>query len=117
MYITKHSNLTDRTVLDSFWPLYEVSCRPIAASDHQASEALFHLERQGLAQEHDERARVYVPESNQADERGGAAESIMRPTRLCGPVHLESFGVTRDHAPDFAPETVLAATVGGRVSR
>jgi hypothetical protein len=122
MYITKHSNITDRTVVDSFWQLYEVSYPPIAASDHQASELLSHLARAGLAQEHEEGALVVsdVPESNQADERGGAAESIMRLARLCGPGNLESFGVTRYDALDFAPvatEAVSAAADGGRVSR
>jgi hypothetical protein len=198
MYITKHSNVTDRTVLDSFWHLYEVSYLPIAASDpsrellfrsefdsvladptnritvlrdenrpiamsvaatdigatrylsrafferaypermaaglvhyvmwivvhpdHQASEALFHLARAGLAQEQEEGALVVfdVPESNQADERGGAAELIMRLARLCGPVNLESFGVTRYYALDFASvgsKAVPASVDGGRVAR
>ena len=122
MYITKHSSITGRTVLDSFGQLYEVSGRTIAASDQQMSDVLFHLERQGLAQEHEKGALgvVDVPESNQADEREGAAESMMSLGRLCGPVHLESFGVTRDHAPGsarVATEAVLAAADAGRVSR
>lgn len=43
MYITKHSNVTDRTVLDSFWELYEVSYLPLAASD-PSRELLFRSE-------------------------------------------------------------------------
>jgi hypothetical protein len=122
MYITKHSSITDRTVLDSFWQLYEVSGRTIAASDQQTSDALFHLERQGLAQAHEKGALVVfdVPESNQADERGGAAESMMSLGRLCRPVNFESFGVTRDHAPGsarVATEAVSAVVDGGSVSR
>jgi hypothetical protein len=90
--------------------------------DHQGSEALFHLARAGLAQEQKEGALVVfdVPESNQATQRGGAAELIMRLARLCGPVNLESFGVTRYYALDFAPpgnKAVPAAVDGGRVAR
>jgi len=198
MYITKHSNVTDRTVLDSFWQLYEVSYLPLAASDpsrellfrsefdaaladptnritvlrdenrpiamsvaatdigatrylsraffermypermaaglvhyvmwivvhpdHQASEAWFHLARAGLAQEQEEGALVVfdLPESNQANEQGGAAELLTRLARLVGPVSLESFGMTRYYALDFAPvetDAALAPVEGERVAR
>ncbi|WP_395154476.1 hypothetical protein [Ilumatobacter sp.] len=190
--------MTDRTVLDSFWQLYEVSYLPLAASDpsrellfrsefdaaladptnritvlrdenrpiamsvaatdigatrylsraffermypermaaglvhyvmwivvhpdHQASEALFHLARAGLAQEQEEGALVVfdLPESNQANEQGGAAELLTRLARLVGPVSLESFGMTRYYALDFAPvetDAALAPVEGERVAR
>jgi EAL domain-containing protein (putative c-di-GMP-specific phosphodiesterase class I) len=193
MYITKHSNVTDRTVLDAFWKLYEVSYLPLAEADpsrellfrsefdavladptnritvlrdenhpiamsvaatdisstrylsraffertypermaaglvhyvmwivvhpdNQASKALFHLARAGLAQEQEEGALVVfdLPESNQPDEQGGAAELLRRLASLVGPVSLESFGATRYYALDFAPVATKAApaAVGG----
>jgi hypothetical protein len=197
MYITKHSNVTDRAVLDSFWQLYEVSYLPLASSDpsrellfrsefdavladptnritvlrdenrpiamsvaatdigatrylsrpffermypermaaglvhyvmwivihpdYQASNATFQLARAGLAQEQEEGALVVfdVPESNQPGERGGAAELIARLAGMLGPVSLESFGVTRYFALDFAPvatEAVPAPAEGERVT-
>ena len=189
MYITKHSNVTDRAILESFWQLYEVSYFPLAASDpsrellfrsefdavladptnritvlrdenrpiamsvaatdigstrylsrpffermypermaaglvhyvmwivihpdYQGSNATFQLARAGLAQEQEEGALVVfdVPESNQPGDRGGAAELIARLAGMLGPVSLESFGVTRYFALDFAPVATEVAPV------
>ncbi len=53
---------------------------------------------------------------NPPDGRGGAAELIARLAGMLGPVTLESFGMTRYYALDFAPVETEAAspTVEGK---
>ena len=43
MYITKHTNVTDKTVLDSLWDLYNTAYEPQAAAD-PTRETLFRSE-------------------------------------------------------------------------
>lgn len=43
MYLTRHSNVTDRAVVESLWELYEVAYQPLAASE-PTREMLFRTE-------------------------------------------------------------------------
>ena len=189
MYITKHTNITDRVVLEQLWRLYtaayakiatqditrEVLFRtefdavmadptyrttivrtdddePVAMSviatdigatrylsrpyferryptrfsegrvhyvmwavvdpDHQGSRTVFDLIRAGLQAEAEEGTLLVfdLPESNQPNETGGGAELIYRAARSFAEVELESFGMSRYYALDFAPNETDVVT-------
>lgn len=191
MYVTRHSNITDRSVTDALWDLYqrgyesiaEVDItremlfrhefdevladptyattvvrvddgRPVAlatlASDisvtrylsvpyfrrthperlaqgrihyvmwvvvdpeYRAGRAAWHLARAGLAPEVEQGTLLVfdLPESNQPEERGGGAEFLYRVARSIADVQLESFGVSRYYALDFAPHEDAASPPG-----
>lgn len=73
--------------------------------DHQNTRATFELARAGLAPEAEDGTLLVfdLPESNQPNERGGGAELFRRVARTIAEVRLESFGVSRYYALDFAP--------------
>lgn len=187
MYITKHTNVTDRRTLDRLWGLYDLAYdkiaeldvtreklfrsefdevmadptyritvvrdddnAPIAMAvvatdigvtrylsvpyfkrryperfaegrihyimwvvvhpDHQAGRASWELARAGFAPEVAEGALLVfdLPESNQASDEGGIVELFRRVANSIADVELESFGVSRYYALDFAPERAPA---------
>ena len=76
--------------------------------DHQNTRATYELARAGLAPEVEDGTLLVfdLPESNQPNERGGGAEFFHRVAKTLAEVQLESFGVSRYYALDFAaPET------------
>ena len=183
MYVTRHTNVTDTSVIDQLWHLYELSYERIAAvditretlfrhefnevmadstyrttvvrdddgtpiamaviatdiavtrylsvpyfrrrypdrlasgrihyimwiivhPDHQNTRATFELARAGLAPEAEDGTLLVfdLPESNQPNEQGGGAELFRRVAKTIAEVQLESFGVSRYYALDFAPQ-------------
>lgn len=72
--------------------------------EHQASRAVFDLIRSGLEPEAEEGTLLVfdLPESNQPNEKGGGAELIYRAAKSFAEVELESFGMSRYYALDFA---------------
>ncbi|MEL6890597.1 MAG: hypothetical protein AAFP84_03305 [Actinomycetota bacterium] len=74
--------------------------------DHQTGRAVAELCKAGLIPEADaETLLVFdLPESNQPDERGRGAELLHRMSKIVagGDTKLESFGVSRYYAIDFA---------------
>ena len=78
----------------------------IVHPDHQNTRATFELARAGLASEAEEGTLLVfdLPESNQPREDGGGAELFRRVARTIAEVQLESFGVSRYYALDFAPD-------------
>jgi hypothetical protein len=182
MYVTQHSTITDRTVTDALWDLYNVAYERIAAADitretlyrhefdevmadstyrttvvrndagvpiamvviatdisvtrylsvpyfqrtypdrlaagkihyimwvvvhpdHQATRTIFEMARRSLESEAaDGTLLVFdLPESNQPAEVGRGAEFFFRIAKTIAPAELESFGVSRYYAIDFAP--------------
>lgn len=83
--------------------------------DHQNTKATFELARAGLAPEVENGTLLVfdLPESNQPNERGGGAELFRRVASTLSEVQLESFGMQRYYALDFAP----AASRDGVVER
>lgn len=188
MYITRHSTVTDRRVVDELWALYELAYLKIAEldvtreilyrtefddvmsdstyrttvvrddggaavamsviatdigvtrylsrpyfqrlypdrlaegrvhyvmwavvhPDHQASRAVFDLIRAGLQPEAESGTLLVfdLPESNQPNESGGGAELLYRAAKSFAEVELESFGMSRYYALDFAPQAETVA--------
>lgn len=74
--------------------------------DHQATRVRFELGRAGMAQAAEDGVLLVfdLPESNQPEEGGGGAEGLRRLARTMAEVQLESFGVSRYYALDFAPQ-------------
>lgn len=72
--------------------------------DHQATRATYELARNGLAPEVEDGTLLVfdLPESNQPNEQGGGAEFFHRVAKTIAEVQLESFGVSRYYALDFA---------------
>jgi len=183
MYVTRHTNVQNKTLIDSLWQLYELAYEQLAAvditretlfkhefeevladptyrttvvrdddgvpiamavfatdisvtrylsvpyfrrryperleagrihyvmwilvhPDHQGMRATWELARAALAAEVEEGALLVfdLPESNQPNEGGGGAEFFRRVAKSIADVQLESFGVSRYYALDFAPQ-------------
>lgn len=81
--------------------------------DHQNTRATFELARAGLAPEVEDGTLLVfdLPESNQPNEGGGGAELFRRVAKTLAEVQLESFGVSRYYALDFAPQDRPVAEV------
>ncbi|MEM1333630.1 MAG: hypothetical protein AAGG08_09250 [Actinomycetota bacterium] len=73
--------------------------------DHQNTRATYELARAGLAPEVEDGTLLVfdLPESNQPNEAGGGAEFFRRVAKTLAEVQLESFGMSRYYALDFAP--------------
>lgn len=88
--------------------------------DHQGSRAVFDLIRAGLQPEAEEGTLLVfdLPESNQPNEEGGGAELIYRAARSFADVELESFGMSRYYALDFAqPAASVSAETAAEAER
>lgn len=83
--------------------------------EHQGSRAVFDLIRAGLQPEASDGTLLVfdLPESNQPNESGGGAELIYRAARSFAEVELESFGMSRYYALDFAPSEAQVAERDG----
>ncbi len=91
----------------------------IVHPDHQNTRATFELARAGLAPEAaDGTLLVFdLPESNQPNEEGGGAELFRRVAKTIAEVQLESFGVSRYYALDFAPHEDESPVAAPAVTR